>query len=63
MGSHGVFLDTWDELLGVGVQTTVYLKEKRVITSAGQFKTEASDFRHNQVTERELTTSSKSASA
>ena len=31
MGSHGVFLDTRDELLGVGVQTTVYLREKRVI--------------------------------
>ncbi len=25
-GSHDVFLDTWDEFLGVGVQVAVYLE-------------------------------------
>lgn len=28
-GSHDVFLDAWDELLGVGVQTAVNLVEKK----------------------------------
>ena len=64
VGSHGVFLDTWDELLSVGVQTAVYLEENRTMTSASQFTTEPSDFKHVQVTTNcDLTTSSKSASS
>lgn len=28
-GSHGMFLDAWGELLGIGVQAAGHLKERR----------------------------------
>lgn len=34
-GSHDMFLDAWDELLGVGVQTAVNLVERRRVRSTG----------------------------